>query len=152
MQRWWQSVVEAIEASFLSIEEVIAALADAVAAIVEAQAAADAAQTTADGKQPADATLTALAGLDATAGLVEQTGADAFTKRALGVGATTSVLTRADGDGRYLPLVPTSLDVAGEVRADSLRIDQAATAGTFVATHYLTINLDGTVYRIPCAI
>lgn len=48
-----------------------------------------------------DATLVALAGLDSSAGLVEQTGADAFAKRALGVGASTSVLTRSDGDGRY---------------------------------------------------
>lgn len=64
--------------------------------------AADAAtQLTSLGGQPLDATLTALAGLDATAGVVEQTGPDAFTKRALGVGAATSVLTRADGDGRY---------------------------------------------------
>lgn len=53
------------------------------------------------GAQPVDATLTALAGLDSTAGMVEQTGADTFTKRSLGVGASTSVLTRADGDGRY---------------------------------------------------
>ncbi len=69
--------------------------ADASGAASAAQAAAIAAS------QPVDATLTALAGLNSTAGLVEQTGADSFTKRALGVGASTSVLTRADGDGRY---------------------------------------------------
>ena len=53
------------------------------------------------GKQNLDATLTALAGLDATAGAVEQTGADTFTKRAFGVGAATSIITRADGDTRF---------------------------------------------------
>jgi hypothetical protein len=58
-------------------------------------------QTALDASQPVDATITALAGLNSTAGLVEQTGADTFTKRALGVAASTDVLTRADGDTRF---------------------------------------------------
>lgn len=48
-----------------------------------------------------DPTLNALAGLDITPGLVEQAGADTFTKRAMGVANATDVLTRADGDGRF---------------------------------------------------
>lgn len=55
-------------------------------------------------KQNLDATLTALAALDASVGLLEQTAADVFTKRAIGVGGATSILTRADGDGRFAPI------------------------------------------------
>jgi hypothetical protein len=51
--------------------------------------------------QGISAILAALAGLDTSAGLVEQTGATSFAKRAIGVGAAGSVPTRADADARY---------------------------------------------------
>lgn len=50
--------------------------------------------------EPADADLTAIAGLSTT-GLVERTGAGTAATRTIGVGAGTDVPTRADGDTRW---------------------------------------------------
>jgi hypothetical protein len=50
-----------------------------------------------DELQPLDPTLTALAGLNSTTGLLEQTEADAFTKRPMGTGTNGSILTYSDG-------------------------------------------------------
>lgn len=61
------------------------------------------------GAQPLSLKLSALAGMDATPGAVEQTGDNTFAKRAFGVAASTSILTRADGDGRYLRTYPVAL-------------------------------------------
>lgn len=46
----------------------------------------------------------------------------------------------------------SKLDVVGTVQCDALRIDQTPTAGTFTNTHYITVSLNGTNYRIACAV
>lgn len=93
--------------------------------------------------QPAAAPLGALAALDATAGLVEQTGALAFAKRALGAGAATSVPTLGDADARYAKLAGASF--TGAVLAPA----QPAFCATLTAQQS-NVTGDGTVYTIVC--
>lgn len=41
------------------------------------------------------------------------------------------------------------LNVNGTVQTDAFRLDQTPTAGAVTLTHYVTVNLNGTTYRIP---
>ena len=85
--------------------------------------------------QAADTTLSALAALSATPGLLEQTGQDLFSKRPVSTGASNSLLTFADADVRYV-------NTAGDNMTGNL-----ATTGTFVApamqTDTLLVNSSG---------
>ena len=116
MQQKWQKLAETIEANFDTIEDLIDALSGVSGSIT--------------GLQGYDNTLTALAGLDASVGLIEQTGADVFTKRAIGATNASDIPTRLDADNRYLKSGGTL----------------AASAAT--TTHKLAVTISGTVYYI----
>lgn len=84
--------------------------------------------------QAADSTLTALAGLNATAGVVVQTAADTFTKRTLTETANEITITNPDGvAGNPIFSLPSTIDLGGKT---SLEIPNSAAP---------TVNADGEI-------
>ena len=95
-------------------------------------------QTQLNGKQPLDATLTALSGLDTSGGLVVQTGADTFIKRTISGVINRTTVTNGDGISSN-PTVDISASYIGQNTITTLgTIISGVWNGTAITDSYIS--------------
>ena len=63
---------------------------------------------------------------------------------------TTYAFRSLDTLTTFATINATGLDVLGLARCDNLRIDRAPVAGAVVQSHTITVNLNGTDYKLLC--
>lgn len=99
-------------------------------------------QTQLDAKQGADATLTALAGLDSSTGLVAQTGTDTFTKRTITSTGGSVVVTNPGGVAGNI-----NLEVSGNGSASPTAVSSGTSvtlvSGLATPPSYIRLHIRG---------
>lgn len=91
--------------------------------------------------QPLDATLTALAALNSTAGMLAQTGSDTFTKRTLTGTANEITVTAGDGVGVPTWSLPTALTFTGKTVTGGTLSGTAINGATILTSTYNKVTI-----------